>query len=250
MSSVYMQEIDPRFEPVVDGVIARAALNEGESVVDLGTGTGAVAERAAAAVGPSGAVTAVDVSPEMLELARGRLAKLDNVSIVEGRGEQIPADDSSVDVVLASLSLMYVIDRQAAAGEIARVLRPGGRFVAAVWAGPEECDIVLFQATAGRFAAPPPVAGVGPGALADPSEFLAQLEAAGIAATAETERLGFDFPDFTSAWDVLAAVTAANLSEQGQQAAKSAVLEAMYPEADGPRHFRNDTHFIVGRRSG
>src|SRR5215213_4240152 len=74
---------------------------------------------------------------------------------------------------------------------IARVLRPGGRLVAAVWAGPEQCDIVRFQQIAGSFAPPPPVPGVGPGALADPSPFLAQLEAAGIDARVETEILGF-----------------------------------------------------------
>ena len=249
ISDIYVREIDPRFAPVVDGVIARAELSEGESVLDLGTGTGTVAERAAAAVGPSGAITAVDVSPDMLALARGRVADLPNVAVVEGRGEEIPADDSSVDAVLASLSLMYVIDRQMAANEIARVLRAGGRLVAAVWAGPEECDIVLFQTTAGRFAGPPPVPGVGPGALADTSEFLAQLDAAGVAATVEKEMLGFDFPDFTSAWDSLAGVTTPNLPEETQQEAKEAVLAAMYPDGDGPRHFRNLTQFIVGRRS-
>ena len=67
---------------------------------------------------------------------------------------------------------MYVIDRAAAARELARVLRPQGRLVAAAWAEPEACDIVLFQQTAGLFAGPPPVPGVGPGALADPTPFL------------------------------------------------------------------------------
>lgn len=249
ISDIYVREIDPRFAPVVDAVIARADLKHDEQVLDLGTGTGTVAERAAALIGQSGVVTAVDVSPDMLALARGRLADLPNVVVAEGRGEDIPADDSAFDVVLASLSLMYVIDRQTAANEIARVLRPGGRLVAAVWAGPEECDIVLFQTTAGRYAGPPPVAGVGPGALADTTEFLAQLDAAGIQAKVEREELGFDFPDFESAWDTLAGVTTANLSDDAKQEAKDAVMAAMYESDDGPRHFRNITQFIVGRRA-
>ena len=149
---------------------------------------------------------------------------------------------------VASLSLMYVIDRAAAAREIARVLRPGGRFVAAVWAGPEECDIVWFQQTAGRFAPTPPVPGVGPGALADPTPFLAQLAGAGIAAQVETEVLGFDFDDFASAWEVLAKVTTAQLPPERQQEAKAAMLAAMWPNGDGPRHFRNVTQFLVGQR--
>ena len=82
--------------------------------------------------------------------------------------------------MLASLSLMYVIDREAAAHEIARVLRPGGRLVGAVWAGPERADIVLLQQTAGSFAPEPPVPGVGPGALGEPASFLAQLGEAGL----------------------------------------------------------------------
>lgn len=143
---------------------------------------------------------------------------------------------------------MYVISRAAAAQQIARVLRPGGRFVAAVWAGPEQCDIVRFQQTAGRFAPTPPVSGVGPGALADPTPFLAQLAEAGIDAYVETETLGFDFADFTSAWEVLAKVTTAQLAPERQQEAKAAVLAAMWPHGDGPRHFRNLTQFIVGQR--
>jgi hypothetical protein len=119
--------------------------------------------------------------------------------------------------------------------------------VAAVWAGPEQCDIVLFQQTAGRFAAPPPIPGVGPGALAEPGGFLEQLAEAGIEARVETETLGFDFDDFASAWDALAGVTTAHLSPERQQEAKGAVMEIMYPTGDGPRHFRNVTQFISGQ---
>jgi SAM-dependent methyltransferase len=153
-----------------------------------------------------------------------------------------------VHVVLASLSLMYAVDRAAAAREIARVLRPDGRFVAAVWSGPEQCDIVLFQQTAGRFAPPPPVAGVGPGALADPTPFLQQLAAAGIIAHVETETLGFDYENFDLAWAVLADTTAADLAPARQQEAREAVKALMWPHGDGPRHFRNVTQFIVGQR--
>lgn len=129
ISDVYVREIDRRFGPVVDGVVARAALRSDQRVLDLGTGTGAVAERAAALVGPSGRVLGVDISPEMLARARRRVTTrgLTNVAFREGRAEALPVEDAAYDAVLASLSLMYVIDRAAAAREIARVLRPGGR---------------------------------------------------------------------------------------------------------------------------
>lgn len=250
MSDIYLHEIDERFAPVVESVLARSGLEPGHHVLDIGTGTGAVAERAAPMVAPAGQVVGVDVSAAMLALAQQRMVArgITNVIFREGRAEELPADDGSFDAALASLSLMYVIDRAAAAREIARVLRPGGRLVGAVWAGPDQCDIVHFQQIAGSFAPPPPVPGVGPGTLADPEPFLEQLAAAGIQARIETETLGFDFEDFGSAWEVLAGVTTAQLAPERRQKAKEAILAAMYPDGDGSRHFRNVTQFIIGER--
>ncbi|MGH9895778.1 MAG: hypothetical protein ACREA0_28095, partial [bacterium] len=86
-------------------------------------------------------------------------------------------------------------------------------------------------------------------ALADPSGFLRQLDAAGIRSHVETETLSFDFPDFTSAWNTLAGVTTAQLPVERQREAKDAVMAAMYPNGDGPCRFRNVTQFIIGRAS-
>ena len=120
-------------------MVSRAALRPRHRVLDLGTGTGAAALHAAPLVAPDGQVLGVDISPAMLTLAQQRAADLGltNVTFQEGQAEALPAPDSAFDVVLASLSLMYVIDRAAAAREIARVLRSDGRFIAAVWAEPD-----------------------------------------------------------------------------------------------------------------
>lgn len=251
MAEVYQHEIDRRFVPVIEQVMNRAMLQPGETILDLGTGTGAVAIRAAAQVGADGRIKAVDVSPEMLDKTRERLRHLaiTNVDIAEGRAEAIPADDQSTDAVIASLSLMYVIDRAAAAKEIARVLRPGGRLVAAVWAGPDKTDIVKFQQTAGSFAPKPPVLGVGPGALADPSEFLSQLQVAGLDGRCETVTTTFEFSNFQTAWDALAGVTTAALDPSVQQEAKAAVRELMWADASSPRTFRNATQLILARKT-
>lgn len=249
ISQLYWVEIDVRFAPVVDGVLARAGLRTGDRVLDLGTGTGALAAKAAASVAPEGSVVAVDVSPEMLSLAgrrsEGAAAAFE---LAEGKAEAIPAEDGSFDAVLASLSLMYAIDKGAAAREIARVLGKQGRLVAAVWGGPDVCDIVLFQQTAGKFAPPPPVAGVGPGALADAGNFLEQLSRSGIEARVETEVLEFEFDDFEKAWEVLAGVTTADLSPERRHEAKEAVQAAMWQRPGESRRFRNTTQFIVGTR--
>jgi SAM-dependent methyltransferase len=250
ISEIYLREVDKRFGEVINGVLRRAALQPGRQVLDLGTGTGSVALKAASSVSPGGNVTAVDISPDMLALAQQRATSmgLSNVTFREGRAEAIPAPSGQFDAVLASLSLMYVIDRAAAAREIARVLRPNGRLVAAVWGGPDQADIVLFQQTAGSFAPQPPVPGVGPGALADLAEFLEQLEHAGIRARVESETTGFAFNDFSSAWDVLAGVTTAQLPPERQEEAKAAVRAKMWPNSDGPRRFSNLTQFITGER--
>ena len=248
MSEVYLEEVDQRFVAVIDGVISRAAIRPGDRVLDLGTGTGSVALRLAVDIGDSGRVVGVDISQEMLRIAAQRADKLQlsNIEFQEGRAERILVEDSSFDVVLASLSLMYVIERATAAREIARVLRPGGRFVASVWAAPEQCDIVLFQQTAGSFAPPPPVSGVGPGAMANAQEFIDELSQAGITSQVEIEQLGFEFNDFQSAWDVLAGVTTAKLPLDVQEQAKNAVRGLMWSDGDGSRYFRNTTQYIVG----
>lgn len=249
MSDVYAREIDARFTGVVRGCIERAALRPGERVLDLGAGTGMAALAAAHAVGPDGAVLGVDISPEMLALAEKNAAAagVDNVRFREGRAEEIPAEDADFDVVIASLSLMYALDREGASRECARVLRPGGRLVAAVWAGPDEADIVKFQQAAGRFT-PPPVPGVGPGALADPSPFLAQLDAVGITATVETETITFEFDSFDQAWDILAGVTTAGLDDAQREEAKRGVQDLMWPDPSQRRQFANRTQFLVGQR--
>jgi ubiquinone/menaquinone biosynthesis C-methylase UbiE len=158
ISLTYLREVDARFTPVIDGVIHHAKLKPGERVLDLGTGTGSVALKATSSIGPDGIVTAIDISPEMLVIARQRSAStgLADISFHLGRAEEIPVPSAQFDVVLASLSLMYVIDRDTAARELARVLRPGGRLAAAVWGSPEEADIVLLRAVLGTVWTRPP----------------------------------------------------------------------------------------------
>jgi len=109
ISQIYWSEIDRRFASVVDSVLARADLHMGERVLDIGTGTGAVAAKAAVAVGPSGYVLGIDISPEMLALA-GRRADRAAVRfhLREGSADNIPVAERSFDVVLTSLTLMYV----------------------------------------------------------------------------------------------------------------------------------------------
>ena len=111
--------------------LAAAALREGETVLDLGSGAGFDAFLAARAVGPTGRVIGVDMTDEMLAKARGNAhqAGVGNVEFRKGFIEALPVADASVDVVLSNCVINLVPDKAAVYREVARVLRPGGRMV-------------------------------------------------------------------------------------------------------------------------
>ncbi|MFV2074106.1 MAG: arsenite methyltransferase [Thermoanaerobaculales bacterium] len=104
-------------------------LAEGETFLDLGSGAGIDALIAAREVGPTGTVIGVDMTPEMLEKARANTAGWDNIEFRQGRLEELPVDDASVDAVTSNCVINLVPDKGAVFSEIARVLRPGGRLV-------------------------------------------------------------------------------------------------------------------------
>ena len=122
----------------------------GETVVDLAAGPGDTGFLAAPRLQPGGRLVTTDVAPEMLEAARRRADALGLE--VELRVEDAAAlsfADASVDGVLCRWGLMLVPDVDAAAAEIARILRPGGRAAVAVWAEPDAND---WMTAAGRSA--------------------------------------------------------------------------------------------------
>lgn len=105
-----------------------ADLQPGETVLDLGSGAGLDLLLSARRVGPGGRVIGLDMTPEMVELARRNTAGAANVEIRLGRIEDIPLPDASVDVVISNCVLNLSADKPAVLREAARVLRPGGRF--------------------------------------------------------------------------------------------------------------------------
>ncbi len=118
--------------PVSRDVLLAAALQPGERVHDVGCGTGHVARLAAESVGPTGSVTAVDIAPDMIEVARG-IPSPDGAAIdwKVGDATALPLPDNGFDVVLCQMALMFVEDRAAPISEMRRVLAPGGRVVVA-----------------------------------------------------------------------------------------------------------------------
>jgi arsenite methyltransferase len=108
---------------------AVAALRPGETVLDLGSGGGIDVLLSAQRVGPEGFAYGLDMTDEMLELARRNAAEAGatNVEFRKGHIEAIPLPDASVDVVISNCVVNLSADKAAVLGEVARVLRPGGR---------------------------------------------------------------------------------------------------------------------------
>jgi SAM-dependent methyltransferase len=108
---------------------AVAELREGEVVLDLGSGGGIDVLLSAQRVGATGFAYGLDMTDEMLELARRNAAEAGaaNVEFRKGRMEAIPLPDASVDVVISNCVINLSTDKAAVLAEIARVLRPGGR---------------------------------------------------------------------------------------------------------------------------
>ncbi len=109
---------------------ALAELHEGETVLDLGSGGGIDVLLSARRVGPSGKAYGLDMTDEMLALARANQAQaaVSNVEFLKGEIENIPLPDNSVDVVISNCVINLSSDKDRVLHEAFRVLKPGGRF--------------------------------------------------------------------------------------------------------------------------
>ncbi len=153
---------------------AVAELTDGETVLDLGSGAGADVLISARRVAPSGRAIGLDMTDEMLDLARRNAAEagVENVEFIKGYMEELPLDDDSVDVVISNCVINLSADKPRVVAEAARVLKPGGRFaVSDVIADPD-----MDEATKADMSA---WTGCIAGALTE-TEFRAALTAAGL----------------------------------------------------------------------
>ena len=132
---VYEAELVPAiFGPWAPLLVARAALHDAERVLDVACGTGVVTRLAAPQVGTGGHVVGLDLNPGML--ARARASSPPEGAAVEwreGDAGALPFSAATFDAVLCQLGLQYFPDRQQAAREMYRVLKPSGRLVVLVW---------------------------------------------------------------------------------------------------------------------
>jgi SAM-dependent methyltransferase len=246
-----------------EALIDAAHLSPGERVLDVGCGAGAIALEAARRVRPAGSVLAVDISPELVAVARDRAASAGagEVEVVEADAAAYPYDEEAFDVLVSRNGLMFFVDPDAALANLARALRPGGRIV---FTAPQALDRNPWIMVAGAAAAPHVgiPAGVAPGqpgplGLADRSLIADVLERAGFTAVEIEEltgsiRIGTNVDDAVAfirsmpmVRDLLAGAPPAN-----QAAAIEAVEQALadHTTPDGVVIQGNGAWLVTGRR--
>ena len=127
--------------PAQTRLLAMADLQRGERVLDVACGTGIVTCRAAALVGPEGAVVGTDIAEQMVDTARHRATEqqLRQITLARMDAEDLQYSDGVFDAALCALGLMYVPDPGRALQEMHRVLKPGGRAAVAVWGQRSRC---------------------------------------------------------------------------------------------------------------
>ena len=124
-------DLDAQLVPVSEVLFAAAGVRPGETVVDIGCGTGATTRRAAELAGPTGRVVGVDVAPEMIEAAAARSSGIEWVCADAASWDP---GDLAADLLLSRFGLMFFADPPAAFANLARAVAPGGRLCTVVWA--------------------------------------------------------------------------------------------------------------------
>jgi len=200
------EAVQAALAPLTDWMLERLAAQPGQTILELGAGTGETGLLAARLVDPGGRVILTDRSTAMLEAAerRARELGLSNVELRALDMEAIDLPEAAVDGVLCRLALMLVPDTAAALTGIRRVLRPGGRLIATVWDAVERNPWApaLWEVIE-RMTDLPPARPGGPGmfSLGDAGGIEALLADAGFREIAvEPIAIEWRYDDFESYW--------------------------------------------------
>jgi SAM-dependent methyltransferase len=212
-----------------EALLDAARVGEGSSVLDVATGPGYVAGRAAAR---GASVVAVDFSDEMLALA----ASLNpSVSFQRADAAALPFADGLFDAVVAAFLMPHVSDLPAVVGELTRVVRPGGRVALATWdPEPETFTRALFESIAESGATPPASLPPGPPFFqyAPSDEFTALLSGAGLSDVSVSAIAFTHFIDDLDAFwaDLVDGAVRASVLIRAQPVERRALIRRMYGE--------------------
>ncbi len=239
-ADVYEQFFVPNIgAPAAKGLLAAAALQPGERVLDVACGTGVVTRAAAASVGSTGRVVGLDVNPDMLAAARKYAPADAEIEWRQASAESMPLPDEAFDVVLCQMGLQFMSGKTAALGEMRRVLSDGGRFAANLPGPAPDLFTILIDALARRIGDQPAAFARAVFSLHDEDEIRALLQAAGfreVDVASSTARLDVAEPrEFL--WQYIASTPIGAAVSQADNASRTA-LEREVTDAWAP--FRTD----------
>jgi SAM-dependent methyltransferase len=184
--AAHVAATDAALGPFGEEARTRLALRPGEHVLDLGCGAAASTLMLARDVGETGRVTAIDISPDLVRLARDRAEGRPNVEVIEADAARHDFGSQSFDALFSRFGCTFFDDPSAAWAHLHRAMRPGSRVSLIVWRALEENDWarVPLEAAAEVFGDTGPTLGeapqgVGPFAWAEPAVFEPLLEGAG-----------------------------------------------------------------------
>ena len=177
--------VERRIGAVNDLLLARSEVREGDSVIEIGCGTGAATVPFAEAVGPQGRVLGVDISEPMLAAAQRRIAEsgLANISLMEADAQVHPFEPDRFELIASRFGVMFFADPVAAFSNLLPAAQPGGRLCFVCW-GPleENAHWLIPYKIAERHLGPPeprPAHAPGPLAFSDPAYVRSILDKAG-----------------------------------------------------------------------
>jgi SAM-dependent methyltransferase len=259
IAAAYEEVNEPFMALFADEAIRMAGLRPTDRVLDVATGPGTLAARAAPLVKE---VVAVDYSDGMLERVRARVErdKLANLSVKQMNGQQLELASESFDAAFSIFGLIFFPDRGRGFRELCRVLKPEGRAVVVGWAPVERIPLIDAMIRGLREALPdlPAPSGTPPAqSLQDPARFATEMMEAGFdQVEIVTRRMELATKDSVEAFfdriapaNLLLAPLKERLPKEKWERAREAVCKCMRATAgDGPVAYAAEANFGIGRR--
>lgn len=257
-ADAYEQHLVPAiFDALSRRLVTTADVGPGDRVLDVACGTGVVARAAARRVGSSGAVTGIDVNPDMLATARRSAAQVTPpIDWRQGDAEALPFDDDAFDVVLCQEAVQFFSDRVAALREMHRVAVPGGRVAFSVLRSVEHNPVyAIFAQALGDHAGDAAEQMMrSPFALGDADALRAAARAAGL--TDVGIRIAVNEERFASVREFVRQEAASSplagplgaLAEVQRTALVASLEQQLAPQLDDTGlAFHNETHIVTAR---